>query len=401
MDADGVGVMYANFPGTNTSTHTVTPLRAGTYYVQLILDGRTWYYWGSYTLRATAIPTEPTGYTKVSDNHTVDKARDLAALENVTGVLAYRGQMREPDSTAWYRVNLPKDGTLSVFLGYSSTSEPQVRPTDGHLNLYWGLSLLGADGTTVITTQQPSSPLVTRYDFPKLKAGTYFIRLTNDGRYWYYWGSYTLRWKGVPDPPRPVFSFGAPAYVVNQTSGAIRVPVSYTGVPVDPNVWVEYKTSDRTAISGTHYTGTGSALVNFPVGKKTAYMTIPIRYTGSKEDKSFKIHLVSASEGTMGTPADAVVKISKQAGAPSVIFKTKGFAVGMHVIEGTVAHVPVKDIRKIVLLNGTKSLPVVGKSPWSTEALKFSTPGVYQFTAVVTLRNNMKIRKTAKITVTR
>jgi hypothetical protein len=399
LDTDGSSVMYASFPGTNTSTHNITPLRAGTYYVQLILDGRTWYYWGSYTLRATAIPTEATGYTKASDNFSIENAWTLPAQENVTGLLAYRGQMREPDSTAWFRVSMPKDGTLSVFLGYSSTGDPQVRPTDGDLNLYWGLSLLNADGTTVLATQQPSSALVTQYDFPDLKAGTYLIRLTNDGRYWYYWGSYTLRWDAIPDPLPLVFTFGAPSYLVNQTSGSIRIPVSYTGTPQGSNVWVEYNTEDKTAISGTHYTGTGSTTLDFASGKKKAYIMIPIQYSGSRKNKSFTVNLASTSEGIVGSPASTVVKINKQAGSPAIVFKTKSLKTGSRAVQGSVENVPLKDIRKITISNGPNSFKVIGKSPWKTEQLQFTAPGLYKFTATVTLRNSMKITKSVKITV--
>jgi Calx-beta domain/Bacterial pre-peptidase C-terminal domain len=403
LDADGVAVMYSTYTGENTSTHTATPLRAGTYYVQIVLDSRTWYYWGSYTLRAKAIPTVATGYTKVTNNFSVGTAHTLLANQNVTGLLAYRGQMKAPDMRAWFRVSLPQDGTLSVYLSSSSTSEPLVRPSDGDLNFYWGLSLLGADGTTEVSTIDPSSSALTRYDFTGLKAGTYYIRLTNDGgyeRYWYYWGSYTLRWAGIPDAPPLVFTFGAPSYSVYQTSGSIRIPVKYVGTPVKPNVWVKYKTQDRTAVSGIHYTGTSSATLNFEGGMKTAYITIPIRYTGSKEDKTFMVNLITTSEGGTGVPAGTAVTIRKQAARPAVIFKTKTFTTGLRAVQGTVANAPLKDIRKVVILNGSNSFDVIGKSPWSTEKLKFSKPGAYEFTAVVTLRNGMKISRKQTIMVT-
>lgn len=402
LDADGVAMMYSTYTGENTTSHTVTPLRAGTYYVQIILDYRTWYYWGSYTVRAKGIPTVNTGYTKVTNNFSLETARTLQAKVNVTGLLAYRGQMRDPDMRAWFRVSLLQDGTLSVYLSSSSTSEPKVRPGDGDLNFYGGLSLMGADGTTEVSSIDASSHVTTRYDFSGLKAGTYYIRLTNDGgmgRYWYYWGSYTLRWEGVPDAQPLSFVFGAPSYSVYQTSGSVRIPVKYTGTPTLSSVWVRYNTQDKTAISGTHYTGTGSATLNFAPGKKTAYITIPIRYTGSRENKSFRVNLARTSEGTTGIPASTVVKINQQAGDPAVHFKTRRFATGVHTVQGTVVNVPLRDIRKVTIINGSNSLTVTGKSPWSTEPLKFSTPGVYKFTVVATLRNFMKIRKTASITV--
>jgi hypothetical protein len=402
LDADGVGVMYATYTGDNTSAHTVTPLRAGAYYVKIVLDYRTSYYWGSYTLRAQAIPTVVAGYSKVTNNFSLDTAWNLDAKTNVMGVLAYRGQMREPDMRAWFRVILPQDGKLSVYLSSSSTGDPEVRPDHGDLNFYYGLTLLGADGTTEVSTQSPSSALLTRYDFSDLKAGTYYIRLTNDGmygRYWYYWGSYTLRWEGVPDAPPLVFTFGAPSYRVYQTSGSIRIPVKYTGTPTGSNVWVEYNTKNKTAISGTHYTGTTTKTLDFAAGKKTAYITIPILYSGSKEDKAFNVNLTGASEGATGTPASTVVKINKQEGRPAVVFKTKSLKTGQRSVEGSVANVPLKDIRKVVVRNGTNQFKVIGKSPWSTEKLNFTKAGVYKFSVVVTLRNKMKISKTAKITV--
>jgi uncharacterized protein (DUF2141 family) len=197
LDADGNTQMFTERPFATTSELTFTPLRAGTYYVRVILDGRTWYYWGSYTLKAEAIPTEPTGFPKASNNETPEKAWNLAPYESVGGLLSYRGQSRAPDVNAYFRVKLPKPGTLSVFLGYSSNGESKVRPSDGDLNPYYGLSLLKEDGITTMTTMNPSSPLVTRYDFTGLEAGTYLIQLKNDDRTWYYWGSYTMRWEGT------------------------------------------------------------------------------------------------------------------------------------------------------------------------------------------------------------
>jgi len=205
--------------------------------------------------------------------------------------------------------------------------------------------------------------------------------------------------KGVPAPPPIQFKFGSGNYSVNQTTGSVRIPVTYTGTPRNSQVWLEYNTQNLTGSTGVHYGGTNSSVVNFASGSKTAYISIPIYYSGSTSNRTFRVNLASMSEGVKGSPASTQVTINRQRGLPKIVFKTKRVSVGKRVIEGKIVNVSSKDIMRITLDNLGNTAKVTGKTKWKTKALNFRSRGSYPFVATATLRNGQKITQSINIVV--
>jgi len=188
-EKDGTTVLASFHHGSGSNqVHTVPKLRAGTYYLDLEKDTRTFYY-GQYLvkvdLQSVSIPND------VEPNDSFGQAQTLALNSLVTGHLGFRGQLLPEDTEDWYRVTMPQAGTLVLHVTTSGLSS-DIRPTDGDLNLYGGVYVYDANGTTQRYGSIHNPGVEREHKVSNLPAGTYFIRLAKDGRN-FYWGSYTLR----------------------------------------------------------------------------------------------------------------------------------------------------------------------------------------------------------------
>lgn len=198
LERDGETRIYGanQGPGT-TAEHHVPNLRAGTYRVRIVKDGRGFYH-GPYTAN---LRFQPASVPNASgENWTIDTAYRLPLNTTISGHMGYRGQLESPQMESWYRVEVPKNGmvTLNVTTsGSSSTPDQEIRSSDGSLNLYGGVFLMDSDGETRIygTNQGPATDA--DHEIPALRAGTYYVRIVKDGR-GFYWGTYTLNVTNTP-----------------------------------------------------------------------------------------------------------------------------------------------------------------------------------------------------------
>ncbi len=172
------------------NTHEVSALRAGTYYIAVVKDGRSMY-WGSYTLRADFKP-----FLVEADREPNDSPDDRGVItlhpgDRTTGHLGTRGQQEPADQEDWFRIVLPQNGHLDLEISTSGErSGTTIRAEDGALNLA-SIQLYDSDGTTRISSTGHGSGQRETYRIQALRAGTYYLRMAKDGRSMY-WGSYTI-----------------------------------------------------------------------------------------------------------------------------------------------------------------------------------------------------------------
>lgn len=199
FDIDGTSVLYSYSQGTAQQiTHEATHLLVGTYYIRIVKDDRS-FYWGSYTLKAIAIPSEVAHV--VGANDAIEGAFALDRNTTVSGHLGYRGQSLPSQQSAWFKIQVPSDGSLSFELTTSGGGTTPIRQSDGDLNTAEygnGVGLFGIDGTSRLYSYSQGPATQITHQITHLQAGTYYIRLLKDDRS-FYWGSYTLNWNTVSD----------------------------------------------------------------------------------------------------------------------------------------------------------------------------------------------------------
>lgn len=194
-DRDGETEVYRNSARVE-GEHHIPRLRAGTYHLELVKDGRQFYY-GPFTADVSSRPVSVPNVSGSNSSYT--QAYLLPLDTTISGHLAFNGQLQEPQMESWYRFTLPRDGDMVLTYsrsGLELEGEPVVRPNDGILGLQ-GVYLYGSDGQQVLATI-PVAHSEGRYQIDDLSAGTYYIRIAADQRWQLYWGTYTLRIEAIP-----------------------------------------------------------------------------------------------------------------------------------------------------------------------------------------------------------
>lgn len=203
---------------------------------------------------------------------------------------------------------------------------------------------------------------------------------------------------GEPYHPPIETSLASSSIKTNQFAGAVRIPVKYTGTPLQSDVWVEYRTQGATATPGTDFGGTSSSKVHFPVGSKTAYISIPIYYTGTSTSKKFTVILNSSSEGKLLDPTVANVTIGGQAHPPAIVFLRNKFSVGSFTLRGRIENVPSSAIKRIKLTIGGQEFTTSGKVNWKSE-LRANSSGRYSMALRVYLTNGQVLKESKPLII--
>ncbi|MCD6532634.1 MAG: hypothetical protein J7L25_00980, partial [Deltaproteobacteria bacterium] len=157
-------------------------LRAGTYHLKLTKDGRNFYY-GSYSVEVS-VDTQKFANDRENNNNFAT-AKTLQINQPVTGHLGARGQMQDVDQVDYWKLTVPTDGRLYLYV-----------TTSKELNLYGGVFIYGGNKNREYwSTQGPETNKT--HKSKELKAGTYYIKIEKDGRN-FYWGSYLLIVNHIP-----------------------------------------------------------------------------------------------------------------------------------------------------------------------------------------------------------
>lgn len=162
-------------------------LRAGTYYLELRKDSRTFYY-GPYTVN-----TRITGQTFANDsepNDTFETAGQLNLGAAVTGHLGARGQQKDTDLLDYWKLTVPSDGVLELDV---TTSEKLLLRFEG------GVFIFGNDREYEVYSERHYSDTNKVHRKVNIGAGTYYILMGKDHR-GSYWGSYQIRASLTPVP---------------------------------------------------------------------------------------------------------------------------------------------------------------------------------------------------------
>lgn len=154
-------------------TINLNGLAPGTYYVRV--TGFSSNDFDAYTLSDAFTPTPVTNDTEPNDGKT--SAKNVNPYDTITGHVGYYYNLKR-DTSDWYKVTLPGDGSLAIILDFPFQSGHKLQVT-----------LFDNNGTTVINSDSSSQyfPLITH----GLGAGTYYIKVNMlNANYYSY---YTLR----------------------------------------------------------------------------------------------------------------------------------------------------------------------------------------------------------------
>ncbi|MBN2715934.1 MAG: hypothetical protein JXX14_08760 [Deltaproteobacteria bacterium] len=186
MDGETSFLGINQSPGTTTD-YVINALRPGTYFIRLEIDGRLHYYWGSYTLMATALPWSRA--TDPEPNDDFDSAQWIAdETLSATGDLGTRGQGADVDYKDYWIFN-HQGGELIVTVR-TSGGEDAADSGDGELNLYGSVSIYNSARESLFGTNQSPNTEKT-YNLGERPAGEYYLLLEKDGRS-FYWGTYAV-----------------------------------------------------------------------------------------------------------------------------------------------------------------------------------------------------------------
>lgn len=201
-DADRTTIFHSAAQGQNTSaTHSIPKLKAGTYYVRLVVIGYVSGFFGSYRMTARHTPE-----TMANDAEPNDQAAQhgVLTLDNpVTGHLGYYGggAGASTDAQDWWRVTLPHAGTLELEVGTSPLLNLNVNASVGANS---GITVFDNDATTVLFGAVQAQNTTNTHQALRLKPGVYYVRLTRIDFPDYY-GGYRLTPRLVPvaEDPEP------------------------------------------------------------------------------------------------------------------------------------------------------------------------------------------------------
>lgn len=176
-----------HFPGT-TETHRVKFLQAGRYYVLLTASRAEGETTGSYQLQLSFEPPQRAVDPEPNDSLAEPVAVDLDT--EFTGNLGFRGAAEAVDREDWFTFTLPRDGTIDLSIATSGAGTDAE--TDGNLVLLaydggvyteaGGIHLHDGDQTTELYRYSQQAGQTLTHSVPKLKAGTYYLRLRHHER---------------------------------------------------------------------------------------------------------------------------------------------------------------------------------------------------------------------------
>ena len=189
LDSDGKTVLFSIGPGSHRSIK-VQRLRAGTYFLYVQKDTRNWYsgnYGVEIYLDALSAWNDPE-----PDNEKAS-ARGLGTGGAVQAILGLRGQGQADDNEDWYQFRLSREGDIRLRVTTSGrdSATQAIRESDGRLNLYGGIFLYEADGTTSRFYSRQSPGIDKTHEVKRLPAGVYYLKIARDTRP-DYWGTYSL-----------------------------------------------------------------------------------------------------------------------------------------------------------------------------------------------------------------
>lgn len=199
-DANRTNYFYAGLQGQNsTNLHTINKLKAGLYYVRLIVLGPDRGYYGSYRLTARQTPEAQPNDTEPNDQPAQSGLLTLNATS--AGHLGYYGAGggTNADHQDWWRVTLPEPGELRLQVSTSPLLNLNVNAFAGASH---GIMVYDADATTVLFSALQAPNSTNTHAAQRLRAGTYYVRLTkleSAGSY----GSYTLKPQLLAVPQDP------------------------------------------------------------------------------------------------------------------------------------------------------------------------------------------------------
>ena len=186
-DADRSTVFYSAVQGQNTTaTHSAPKLKAGTYYVRLVVLGPGYY--GSYQMTARHTPETVANDAEPNDQFTQP---GLLSLDTpVTGHLGYygAGAGTTTDLQDWWRIILPHAGNLELEVGTSPLLNLNLNASAGASG---GIVVYDSDATTVLFEAVQGNNTTNTHIATRLKPGVYYVRLTKI-EYPSYYGGYRL-----------------------------------------------------------------------------------------------------------------------------------------------------------------------------------------------------------------
>lgn len=203
-DADQTTVFFSNVQGQNTTnTHSVPKLKAGVYYVRLVVLGAGYY--GSYRLTPRHTPEPAPNDSEPNDAPA--QALELAMDAPVTGHLGFfgGGGGTNTDMQDWYVLTLPHAGNLELDVETSPLLNLNVNAAIGANS---GIVVFDSDAATVLFGAVQAQNTTNTHVAQRLKPGVYYVRLAKIANAGYY-GSYRLtpRLLSVPEDPEPNDAF--------------------------------------------------------------------------------------------------------------------------------------------------------------------------------------------------
>ncbi len=197
-DADRSTVFYSNNQGEHTTaSHSITKLKAGSYYVRLVALGPGYY--GSYQMTARHTPESVTNDAEPNDQPTQHGLLTLDAA--VTGHLGYygAGAGTSTDVQDWWQITLPHAGNLELDVATSPLLNLNANASVG---VSGGVTVYDSDATSVLFSAVQAQNTTNTHTALRLKPGVYYVRLTKIDQTGYY-GGYRLTPRLSPAPEDP------------------------------------------------------------------------------------------------------------------------------------------------------------------------------------------------------
>lgn len=201
-DSDREAVFYSATQGQNTTnTHSIPKLKAGVYYLRLVVLGPDRSYYGSYRLTPRHTPEAVANDAEPNDQPSEHGV--LTLNSQVTGHLGYYGAGNgfTTDLQDWWRVTLPHAGNLQLEVDTSPLLNLNANVSVGANN---GIMVFDSDATTVLFGASQAQNSTNTHVAQRLKPGIYYIRMTKIDQASLY-GGYRLtpRLVAVPEDPEP------------------------------------------------------------------------------------------------------------------------------------------------------------------------------------------------------
>ncbi|MEM7113031.1 MAG: Calx-beta domain-containing protein [Chloroflexota bacterium] len=173
----------------------------------------------------------------------------------------------------------------------------------------------------------------------------------------------------LDDDEPPTVQLAGETFAIPENGGPQTMTVTLSAPSGQP-IFVNFDTSDDTAVSGDDYTAVSETLA-FAVGETEQTVDIPILDdVGEEELESFNVALSNVANATLGTPDTATVTIQDDDAAPLISFEAAFYTVdeaaGTAVVPVTLVGVTDKTVTVDVTSGGNDATPVLDYDPIST-----------------------------------